>query len=394
MITTKPRSTSSLVARVSVALALLSAPFIAGAQAMESAEPFKVGTFAINDIPTVGLVMRDDALVVDLNAANRAMQLLPQYSHLDMPVDMIGLIERYEYGLKYRIYEVVNWLVEEELLSRSAMRDFVYPVANVDIMAPIQYPSKIMNAAVNFYTHACEGCNDDELAQRTKERRENRGVPYLFLKPTRGAVIGDGEDIIMPYGRDEIEYEVEMAIVFGRTGKYISADRAYDHVFGYMVAMDVSDRGGRPPGGYAMRSDWFVGKGHDTFAPHGPWIVPKEFYGDPMERLHQITVVDGVTVQEAKAGDMIHNIPELIEYASSLITVFPGDVMQSGTSGGTGAGRVERASGSGFLVDGEIISAQIEGIGTLTHRVVAEKSVPGDLSGSQLPPVSTYRDAR
>jgi 2-keto-4-pentenoate hydratase/2-oxohepta-3-ene-1,7-dioic acid hydratase in catechol pathway len=394
MITTKPRSTSSLFARVSVALALLSAPFIAGAQAMESAEPFKVGTFAINDIPTVGLVMRDDALVVDLNAANRAMQLLPQYSHLDMPVDMIGLIERYEYGLKYRIYEVVNWLVEEELLSGSAMRDFVYPVANVDIMAPIQYPNKIMNAAVNFYTHACEGCNDDELAQRTKERRENRGVPYLFLKPTRGAVIGDGEDIIMPYGRDEIEYEVEMAIVFGRTGKYISADRAYDHVFGYMVAMDVSDRGGRPPGGYAMRSDWFVGKGHDTFAPHGPWIVPKEFYGDPMERLHQITVVDGVTVQEAKAGDMIHNIPELIEYASSLITVFPGDVMQSGTSGGTGAGRVERASGSGFLVDGEIISAQIEGIGTLTHRVVAEKSVPGDLSGSQLPPVSTYRDAR
>lgn len=394
MITTKPRSTPSLFARVSVALALLSAPFIAGAQAMESAEPFKVGTFAINDIPTVGLVMRDDALVVDLNAANRTMQLLPQYSHLDMPADMIGLIERYEYGLKYRIYEVVNWLVEEELLSGSAMRDFVYPVANVDIMAPIQYPSKIMNAAVNFYTHACEGCNDDELAQRTKERRENRGVPYLFLKPTRGAVIGDGEDIIMPYGRDEIEYEVEMAIVFGRTGKYISADRAYDHVFGYMVAMDVSDRGGRPPGGYAMRSDWFVGKGHDTFAPHGPWIVPKEFYGDPMERLHQITVVDGVTVQEAKAGDMIHNIPELIEYASSLITVFPGDVMQSGTSGGTGAGRVERASGSGYLVDGEIISAQIEGIGTLTHRVVAEKSVPGDLSGSQLPPVSTYRDAR
>ena len=394
MITTKPRSTPSVFARVSVALVLLSAPFIAGAQAMESAEPFKVGTFAINDIPTVGLVMRDDGLVVDLNAANRAMQLLPQYSHLDMPVDMIGLIERYEYGLKYRIYEVVNWLVEEELLSGSAMRDFVYPVANVDIMAPIQYPSKIMNAAVNFYTHACEGCNDDELAQRTKERRENRGVPYLFLKPTRGAVIGDGEDIIMPYGRDEIEYEVEMAIVFGRTGKYISADRAYDHVFGYMVAMDVSDRGGRPPGGYAMRSDWFVGKGHDTFAPHGPWIVPKEFYGDPMERLHQITVVDGVTVQEAKAGDMIHNIPELIEYASSLITVFPGDVMQSGTSGGTGAGRVERASGSGFLVDGEIISAQIEGIGTLTHRVVAEKSVPGDLSGAQLPPVSTYRDAR
>ena len=360
------------------------------AQAMESAEPFKVGTFAINDIPTVGLVMRDDQLIIDLAAANRVMELQPRYSKVAMPEDMLGLIEQYEYGLKYRIYEVVNWLVEEDRLNTN--RSYVHPVGTVDIMAPIQYPSKIMNAAVNFYTHACEGCNDDELARRVRERQENRGVPYLFLKPTRGAVIGDGDDVIMPYGRDRIEWEVEMAIVFGRTGKYISADRAYDHVFGYMVAMDISDRGGRPPGGYGVTSDWFVGKGHDTFAPQGPWIVPKEFYGDPMERLHQTLVIDGVTVQEAQAGDMIHNIPELIEYASSLITVFPGDVMQSGTSGGTGAGRVERASGSGYLVDGETISASIEGIGTLTHTVRVETSVPDDLSGSQLPPVSTYRN--
>ncbi len=361
------------------------------AQAAESVEPFKVGTFAINDVPTVGLVVREDSLIVELEAANRAMELHWSYSKMDMPEDMLGLIENYEYGLKYRIYEIVNWMASEGLMD-NAGADYVHAVDQVDIMAPIQYPSKIMNAAVNFYTHACEGCNDDELAARTRERQMNRGVPYLFLKPTRGAVIGSGEDVIMPYGRDEIEYEVEMAIVFGKPGKYVSATRAYDHVFGYMVAMDVSDRGGRPPGGYGVRSDWFVGKGHDTFAPHGPWIVPKEFYGDPMERLHQITVVDGVTVQEARAGDMIHNIPELIEYATSLITVFPGDVLQSGTSGGTGAGRVERATGSGYLIDGETISATIEGIGTLTHRVVAERTIPDDLSGAQLPPTASYRD--
>lgn len=382
----------SLFTVVITALLVIFSPTSVFAQAMESAEPFKVGTFAINDVPTVGLVMRNDQLIVDLAAANRAMELLPQYSHVAIPADMLGFIEQYEYGLKFRVYEVVNWLVEENLLAANSRRSFVHPVDSVDIMAPIQYPSKIMNAAVNFYTHACEGCNDDELARSIRERRENRGVPYLFLKPTRGAVIGDGDDVIMPYGRDRIEWEVEMAIVFGRTGKYISADRAYDYVFGYMVAMDISDRGGRPPGGFGSGSDWFVGKGHDTFAPQGPWIVPKEFYGDPMERLHQILVIDGVTVQEAKAGDMIHNIPELIEYASSLITVFPGDVMQSGTSGGTGEGRVERASGSGYLVDGETISASIEGIGTLTHTVRIETSVPADLSGSQLPPVSTYRD--
>ena len=367
------------------ALAIFAKPVEVSAQAMESVEPFKVGTFAIDGVPTVGLVVRDDSLIVDVADANRAMELLPAYAKISIPADMLGFIEQYDYGLKYRVYEVMNWLVEENLLSGNTP-DYIHPVSSVDIMAPILYPSKIMNAAVNFYTHACEGCNDDELARRTAQRQENRGVPYLFLKPTRGAVIGSGEDVIMPYGRDRIEYEVEMAIVFGRTGKYVSADRAYDHVFGYMVAMDVSDRGGRPPGGYGSGSDWFVGKGHDTFAPHGPWIVPKEFYGDPMERLHQITVVDGVTVQEARAGDMIHNIPELIEYASSLISIFPGDVMQSGTSGGTGAGRVQRATGSGYLIDGETISATIEGIGTLTHTVRAETSIPSDLSGAQLPP--------
>ena len=359
---------------------------------IEPAEPFKVGTFVVGNEQFAGLVMRDDSLIVDLEEANQALVLMPEYPDVDMPDDVLGLIEGYEYGLKYRVYEIVNALVASGQLSGSDRPDYIHAVADVDIRAPIQYPSKIMNAAVNFYTHACEGCTAEELAERTVQRQENRGVPYLFLKPARGAVIGDGEEVIMPFGRDEIEYEVEMAIVFGRTGKYVSSARAYDHVFGYMVAMDISDRGGRPPGGFSSGQDWFVGKGHDTFAPHGPWIVPKEFYGDPMERLHQITVVDGVTVQEAKAGDMIHNIPELIEYASSLITLFPGDVLQSGTSGGTGSGRVERATGSGYLVDGETISATIEGIGTLTHRVVREQSVPADLSGSQLPPTSTYRN--
>ena len=378
---------------LAVLLVVLAAPAGLQAQAMESAEPFKVGTFQIDGEAVVGLVLRD-SLIVDIGAANTELELDSGYPRLAMPADMLELIGRYEYGLKYRLYEIVNDLVAGNRLLEGARAAYVHPVDDVRILAPILYPSKLMNAAVNFYTHACEGCTEEELKARTRERQENRGVPYLFLKPTRGAIIGTGEDIVMPYGRDRIEWEVEMAIVFGRTGKYISASRAYDHVFGYMVAVDISDRGGRPPGGFRAALDWFVGKGHDTFAPHGPWIVPKEFYGDPMERLHQTLVIDGVTVQEARAGDMIHNIPELIEYASSLITVFPGDVLQSGTSGGTGAGRVQRATGSGYLQAGETISASIEGIGTLTHTVVAEESVPDDLSGSQLPPVETYRPPR
>ena len=230
-------------------LVVLAAP--AGLQAQpESVEPFKVGTFQIDGGAFVGLVLRD-SLIVDIGAANSELELVPTYPRLAMPADMLELIGQYEYGLKFRLYEIVNDLVAENRLTGGARADSVHDVGDVKILAPILYPSKIMNAAVNFYTHACEGCTAEELSARTTERQENRGVPYLFLKPTRGAVIGSGEDVVMPYGRDRIEWEVEMAIVFGRAGKYISANRAYDHVFGYMVAMDISDRGGRPPGASA-----------------------------------------------------------------------------------------------------------------------------------------------
>jgi 2-keto-4-pentenoate hydratase/2-oxohepta-3-ene-1,7-dioic acid hydratase in catechol pathway/two-component sensor histidine kinase len=317
------------------AFAVLASPALVEAQAMSSAEPFKVGTFGIDGARTVGLVLRD-ALIVDIAAANRALEMNPDYATVAMPDDMLELIGQYEYGLRYRLYDIVNHLVEGNMLTGNARPAYVHDVADVDIQAPIQYPSKIMNAAVNFYTHACEGCTEEQLRQRTLERQQNRGVPYLFLKPTRGAVIGDGEDIIMPFGRDEIEYEVELAIVFGRTGKYVSAARAYDYVFGYMAAMDVSDRGGRPPGGYGSGSDWFVGKGHDTFAPHGPWIVPKEFYGDPMQELLQQTIVDGIarelhdavsqTLFSAKI--IAESLPALLEKDSNAVRAGLNDLMR------------------------------------------------------------------
>jgi len=158
-------------------------------------------------------------------------------------------------------------------------------------------------------------------------RREKRGVPYLFLKPSRGAVVGNGAPIVIPYGRNRTDWEVELGAVIGRTAKYVSADDAEDYVFGYVVTLDISDRGGRPPGGSPFRTDWFVGKGHDTFAPQGPWIVPKEFYGNPMEILRQTLSIGDEQMQEATAGDMIHSLWELIEFGSSVITLYPGDVI-------------------------------------------------------------------
>ena len=106
-----------------------------------------------------------------------------------------------------------------------------------------------------------------------------------------------------------------------------------------MVMLDISDRGGRPPGGFSSGSDWFVGKGHDTFGPMGPWIVPKEFYGDPMKNLRQTLSVGTTQMQEGTAGDMIHSLYEVIEYASSIVTLFPGDIIGAAPRGASAWGR-------------------------------------------------------
>lgn len=387
--------------RLVLLFALALAPLSASAQAMlPVAEPFKVGTFEIRGEPTVGIVLRD-SLILELGAANAALEKQDRYPAVPMPADMIGLIERYDYGLKARLYEIVNYVVGADVLEGDRPRwvsrmlgdgrpDWIHDVDDVRALPPIMYPGKILNAAVNFFSHVEESGTEEERREARRQRRENRGVPYLFLKPSRGAVIGNGAPIVIPYGRDRTDWEVELGAVIGRAGKYVSANDAESHVFGYMVTLDISDRGGRPPGGAPFTSDWFVGKGHDTFAPQGPWIVPKEFYGNPMEILRQTLSIGDEQMQEATAGDMIHSLWELIEYASSIITLYPGDVINNGTSGGVGMGTAVRGA-QRFLQPGEEIVATIDGIGTLRMPVVAEDR-PEGLTGAELPPVSSYRD--
>ena len=357
---------------------------------MSVAEPFKVGTFEIEGITQVGIVLRDQH-IVELARANEALERNAEYPAIPLPADMLELISRYEYGMKARLYELVTHLVENDMIT-GTRPDYVYDLSEVGTLPPIMYPGKILNAAVNFYSHVNESGSDEDRTEARRQRRENRGIPYLFLKPSRGAVVGNGAQIVLPYGRTQIDWEVELGAVIGRAGKYISADDAEAHIFGYTVTMDISDRGGRPPGGNPLTSDWFVGKGHDTFAPMGPWIVPKEFYGNPMEILRQTLNVGDELMQEATGGDMIHSLWEVVEYGSSIITLYPGDVINNGTSGGTGAGTAVRGE-QRFLQAGEVVSGTIDGIGTLIMPVIAEDA-PQGLTGAQLTPVCDYRECR
>ena len=303
---------------------------------------------------------------------------------------MVGLIAEYENGLKGRIYAIVNDLVRTNALTGTRPA-YVRELSQVKTLAPIPRPRMIMNTAVNFYSHIAEGAPAEQRAQQIAARKANRGIPYMFLKAP-SSVIGTGETILIPYGRTELDWEIEVATIIGKTARYVPAPRAQDHVFGYTVMLDISDRGGRPPGGFGGGTDWFVMKGQDTFGPMGPFIVPKEFYGDPMVRLKQTLLVGTDQRQQSDASDMIHSVWEVIEYASSLVTLMPGDVIGAGTSGGVGMGTSVRGE-QVWLVAGDEITATIEGLGTLRHKVQAAPAPPSG-TGSYLPPVSSYRQGR
>jgi 2-keto-4-pentenoate hydratase/2-oxohepta-3-ene-1,7-dioic acid hydratase in catechol pathway len=246
----------------------------------------------------------------------------------------------------------------------------------------------MMMTAVNFYSHINENGTPDERAKAIAARKANRGVPYMFLKAP-SSVIGTGETILIPHGRTELDWEIELGTVIGRRARYVAAPKAQDHVFGYTVMLDISDRGGRPPGGFSSGTDWFVMKGQDTFGPMGPFIVPKEFFGNPMTDLKQTLLVGTDQRQQSDSSDMIHSVWEVIEYASSLVTLQPGDVIGAGTSGGVGMGTSVRGS-QVWLVAGDEITATINSVGTLRHKVEAAPAPPAG-TGSYLPPVSSYR---
>ncbi|MEY4635019.1 MAG: hypothetical protein RJA55_817 [Acidobacteriota bacterium] len=371
-----------LIAVLGATLAFPIAGFSQTGSATTSAEPFKIGTFVIGTTQTIGIVLRD-SLVVDLVQANAALEKSRSFPARRMPSEMVAFIADYENGLKGRAYAIVNELVQSKALDGKTP-PYVRKLTEVKTLAPIPRPRLMMMTAVNFYSHIAENAAPEARAKAIATRKANRGVPYMFLKAP-SSVIGTGETILIPHGRTELDWEIELATIIGRPSRYVPAPKAQDHVFGYTVLLDISDRGGRPPGGFSAGVDWFLMKGQDTFGPMGPFIVPKEFYGDPMTGLKQTLLVGTDQRQQADASDMIHSVWEVIEYASSLVTLQPGDVVGAGTSGGVGMGTSVRGS-QVWLVAGDEITGSIDRIGTLRHKVEAAPAPPAG-TGSFLPPV-------
>lgn len=337
--------------------------------------PFKLGTFERDGRPFVGIVL-DESVVIDFAAAHRAI-LIPA-SAVAAPADMKDLIVRYDAGLRARITDIVR-AVQAAGASRPV---YAYELRAVKILPPIMYPTTMLNVAVNYREHDLEMARLREQvpgmgaatsgaalpntvsAPGIWERAadDKRWNPYVFMK-SPAAVIADGEAIRLPPGRKQVDWECELGVVVGRPATRVPVSQAANYIFGYTVENDVSDRGGRGDTRYG--SDWVVSKNHDTFAPLGPFITPKEFVPDP-QKLKIRFVLNGQVMQEADTTFMIHTVYEQIAYTSHIMSLRPGDVIATGTPAGVGSARVPPV----YFKPGDRSECTYEGIGTLTNPVV------------------------
>lgn len=386
-----------------LALAMVLAAGTAGA-AQPAGTPFKLGTFQADGRDFVGLVLRD-TVVIDVAAANAQYERQNAGApRVSFPTDLKDVIARYdaEFGPRLRQLAAAN--------AGTQNAAYIRQIANVKILPPVR-PTLMLNAGANYPEHAAgiiaqggRGAGSGpggpapagtpprgapgaggppgalpgaggpprggaQSAPGIWERAANdtRGDnPYLFIKsPT--TIVGANDDVVIPRGRDQIDWECEFSVVIGKPAKNVPVASAADYIFGYTVHIDLSDRGGRGDRKMGGGPDWLVQKNHDTFGPIGPFIVPKEFVPEPTNIRHFFTL-NGEVKQDSNTGRMEYNQWEMLSYASNILSLRPGDMIALGSPSGT---NIERDNPS-WIKPGDVGVCTIEGIGTQRHRFVAQ----------------------
>jgi len=300
-------------------------------------------TFTHNGVRRVGAYV--DGKVLDLPKAY--VKIYEAAAAPDFLYDMRKLISYGQPALR---------IVEELVLKARDPSLFLSPDAII-WEPPVPDPEKIFAVAVNYRAHG------QEAGVKPPER------PYFFPK-FPNALVGHRQPIVKHRVAQKVDWEVELVVVMGRAGKYVRPEEALDYVFGYAVGNDVSIRDWQLPEGWPHQlnpygQNWIWGKSMDTAAPVGPWIVTRDEVPDP-NRLGLRLWVNGQLEQEGNTSDLIFNVQQLIHWASQGITLKPGDMIFTGTPPGVGFPKGK------FLKGGDVVEAEVEGVGRLVNPVVEE----------------------
>lgn len=215
---------------------------------------------------------------------------------------------------------------------------------------PVAGIGKVIGIGLNYADHAAES----GMAVPPE--------PIIFMKAT-SAICGPNDPILIPRGSEKTDWEVELAIIIGTPAKYVALEDAMDHVAGYAVMNDVSERGFQTE----RSGQWTKGKSCDNFGQIGPWLVTKDAIADP-QALPMWLDVNGTRMQTGSTATMVYNVPFLVHYLSQFMSLHPGDVITTGTPPGVGMGMKPPR----YLKPGDVVELGIEGLGAQRQDVVAD----------------------
>jgi 2-keto-4-pentenoate hydratase/2-oxohepta-3-ene-1,7-dioic acid hydratase in catechol pathway len=296
-------------------------------------------TFEANGKTAIGILTKEKDYVIPLQAAEQFYT-----EAVKLPDTMQELLDQGDQAVA-----TVQKIMEQ--LDDACPK---LPLSSVHLLAPIPRPRKnIFCIGKNYAEHAKEFEKTADVSVAVPK------VPVVFSKPPT-CVVGPGA-VVRNYNelKAQVDYEVELAVVIGKTASHVAKADAYDYVFGYTIINDVTARDLQK-----AHSQWIMGKGPDTFAPLGPWIVHKTAIANP-HNLYIKSTINGELRQNGNTKDMIFDIPTLITTISSVITLEPGDIIATGTPAGVGAG----FNPPRFLQPGDEMRLEVEGIGELVNTI-------------------------
>ncbi|MES2748298.1 MAG: fumarylacetoacetate hydrolase family protein [Bacteroidota bacterium] len=274
------------------------------------------------------------------------MEDFGEISNFPLPNTMLELID-----MGFELVDELNDMIADT--EAELFEEIAYEMDEVTFLAPIPKPRKnIIGIGLNYTEHVAESARTLDTTGKLPQK------PIIFSKPPTTVTATNTEIIKNTKLTEQLDWEVELAVVIGKKGKYVAKADAMDYVFGYTVINDISARDCRREG------QWIVSKGQDTFAPMGPILVTKDEIKDP-HNLNLSLKVNGVEKQNSNTKFLLFNINDLIEDLSTVFTLEAGDIIATGTPSGVGAGRNPQE----WMYDGDVVEATVEGIGTITNTV-------------------------
>lgn len=280
-----------------------------------------------------------DNLVVD-------MEDFGNISNFPLPDNMLDLIDL---GFEV-ISEITDLIAETRAVD---FEEISLPVDAVTFLAPIPKPRKnIIGIGLNYTEHVAESARSLDTSKELPQQ------PVIFSKPPTTVTATHTNVLLNRKLTNQLDWEVELAVVIGKKGKYVPKSDALDYVFGYTIINDISARDCRRSG------QWIVSKGQDTFAPMGPILVTKDEIENP-HNLNLSLTVNGIEKQSSNTKFMLFNINDLIEDLSTVFTLEAGDIIATGTPAGVGAGRTPQE----WLQEGDVVKCTVEKIGSIENTV-------------------------